>query len=304
MKKIILDTDIGADCDDAVAIGLLMELEAQGVCCVEGITTSTTREGATEAIEAILSYYGRKKKLGRMHTPMLACDSIDNYAAAMKAQYGGTEIKTDSVELMRHILTDTEDRITLIVIGPLSNIANLLKSQGDDISPLSGMTLVAERVECIYIMGGSFTQYDASGMPVEEAVIQEWNIVQDIASATYVMEYCPCEMVLCPFEAGNRVFTNMRNGYNPIWYAMKCFAGNRITADNPHFRRESWDPVTCLAATQDCSAYFSLSDRGSVTVEQDGTTLFRKDSTGKTRFLKDKGHYEELGAWIDSLIRD
>lgn len=81
------------------------------------------------------------------------------------------------------------------------------------------------------------------------------------------MEHCPCEMVMCPFEIGNRVFTNMREGNNPVWYAMRCFAGERITSKKQLFRRESWDPVTCLAALQDCSQYFSLSDRGIVTVE-------------------------------------
>ena len=45
MKKIILDTDIGIDCDDAAAIGMLLQLEEEGKCFVEGITTCTTREG-------------------------------------------------------------------------------------------------------------------------------------------------------------------------------------------------------------------------------------------------------------------
>lgn len=304
MKKVILDTDIGVDCDDAAAIGVLLELERRKVCDIKGITTSTTREGAAETVQAILDYYGVEKRIGVMHNPVLACDETNMYARALKEKYGCKGTKTDAVELLRTLLAETEEKVTLIAIGPLSNIANLLRTPADAISPLSGQELLEQRVESLYIMGGSFTQYDVAGTPNGGAVMQEWNILQDIESAAYVMEHCPCEMVLCPFEVGNRVFTTMREGANPVWYAMRCYGGTRITPENPHFARESWDPVTCLAALQDCSEYVTISEQGFVRVEKDGTTNFKKDISGKTRFLKDKGSYDAFGSWIDSLLVD
>ena len=74
MKRIILDTDIGIDCDDAAAIGMLLQLEEEGKCFVEGITTCTTREGAVETVRAIIRYYGKDKEIGAMREPGIPCD--------------------------------------------------------------------------------------------------------------------------------------------------------------------------------------------------------------------------------------
>lgn len=304
MREIILDTDIGVDCDDAAALALLLELEEQHVCRMRCITTSTTREGAAEAVQAILDYYGVKKEIGKMKTPVLACDAVNAYARAMKEKYKSMGTQMDAVELLRRTLAETEEKVVLIAVGPLSNIANLLRSRGDAVSPLAGGELVEKNVECLYIMGGSFVENYASCELDEGTVMQEWNIVQDIESAQYVMEHCPCEMVLCPHEAGSRVFTRMRKGSNPVWYAMQNFAESMNNAVEPDFQRESWDPVTCLVALQDCSRYFAFSDYGTVTVESDGTTVFHGELPGKSRFLKVKGNYEELSCRINSMIRD
>lgn len=294
MQKVILDTDIGIDCDDAAALGVLLELEAQGVCKLEGIVTSTTREGAAETIQAILDYYHVKKEIGVMREPTLPCDSENTYAKAMKERYGGERIWKDSAEVLRGILRNTTEKVVIIAIGPLSNIANLLKSDKE---------LVKKTVSCIYIMGGSFLQYDVKGNPTNIEAMQEWNFLQDIESAAYVMKECPCEMVLCPWECGNQVFTCLQEGENPVWYAMKSYVIATNRNSGQAFSRESWDPVTCLAALQDCNRFLDVSDKGYVTVEKDGTTNFETHTKGNTRFLKSKGNYEEFGQWIDSLIR-
>lgn len=304
MKKVILDTDIGVDCDDAAAIALLLEMESKGACRLECVTTSTTREGAAEAVRAILDYYGVCREIGKMTAPVLPCDATNAYAKAMKDRYGCEVPPIDSVSLLRRQLDRAEDKIRLIAIGPLSNMAGLLKSEGDAISALSGRELVNDKVDCLYIMGGSFSQNYPEEHGKGEGALREWNIVQDIASAQYVSENCPCSMVFCPHEAGSRVFTHMRTGNNPVWYAMDSFARYMDYATESGFQRESWDPVTCLAALEDPEPYFSLSDPGTVSVACDGETVHRVNSFGKTRFLRVKGYFEELESRINSLIRD
>ena len=54
MKRIILDTDIGVDCDDAVALAMLIGFAKSGHCSIEAITTSTTRRGAVASVRARL----------------------------------------------------------------------------------------------------------------------------------------------------------------------------------------------------------------------------------------------------------
>lgn len=305
MKRIILDTDIGIDCDDAAAIGLLLQLEEEGKCFLEGITTCTTREGAVEAVRAIVEYYGKDKEIGYMREPGILCDKENVYAKALKERYECRGNAEDAVEMMRRRLSRAKEKITLIAIGPLSNMERLLKSGGDIYSDLNGQELLREKADCLYIMGGSFKEnYSPEGMINEKEVVREWNILQDIEAARHVIEECTCPVVLCPFEAGIYVKTEMRTGENPVWYAMKSFADYEKCGTENGFTRESWDPVTCLAALEDCSPYFDLSDEGRITVSEDGETVFHKEEGGMARFLIVKGNYEMLSQRINSLLRD
>ncbi len=305
MKKIILDTDIGIDCDDAAAIGMLLQMEEEGKCFVEGITTCTTREGAVETVRAITRYYGKDKEIGAMREPGIPCDKENAYAKALKEHYGCSGDALDAVEMLRRRLAQAKEKLTLIAIGPLTNIARLLKSGGDMYSELGGAELLRKKADCLYIMGGSFKEnYSPEGIMEQKEVIREWNILQDIDSARYVLEECTCPMVLCPFEAGIYVKTRLREGINPVWYAMKAFADYEKCGIENGYERESWDPVTCLAALQDCSPYFDLSDGGKITVSEDGETVFHREEKGIARFLIVKGNYDGLAERINSLIRD
>ena len=80
MKNIILDTDIGIDCDDAVALGLAASLMRTGKCEIKAVTCSTTREGAAQSADAILRYYGLNIPVGEMRLPQLLCDFTNKYA--------------------------------------------------------------------------------------------------------------------------------------------------------------------------------------------------------------------------------
>lgn len=305
MKKIILDTDIGIDCDDAAAIGLLLQMEDEGKCYLEGITTSTTREGAVETVRAIVRYYGKEKEIGHMRKPGIPCDNENTYAKALKERYGCSGNAEDAVDMLRRKLARAEEKVTLIAIGPLSNVERLIKSGRDRYSDLGGADLLKEKVDCLYIMGGSFKEnYFPEGIIDEEEIVKEWNILQDIEAARYVAEKCTCPMIFCPYEAGIYVKTKMKTGKNPIWYAMKSFAEYAKSGDKNEYTRESWDPVTCLVALEDCGLYFDFSDRGKITVSDNGETVFQKEDGGMARFLLVKGNYEKLSQRINSLIKD
>ena len=87
MKKFILDTDMGVDCDDAVALALLLNYKKSGACEILGVTASSTREGATATIRTICEYYHEKLPIGAMALPSLSCDSINNYGKYIKDTY-------------------------------------------------------------------------------------------------------------------------------------------------------------------------------------------------------------------------
>ena len=55
-KNIILDTDIGPDCDDAAALAMLNLYADQGLCRILGITHCTSNPYGAGTIDAINLY--------------------------------------------------------------------------------------------------------------------------------------------------------------------------------------------------------------------------------------------------------
>lgn len=70
MKKILFDTDLGDDCDDVLALDLLLAANRFGECELTGITYSSICRNSPSCIHAITSYYGMGNiPIGRMTIP-------------------------------------------------------------------------------------------------------------------------------------------------------------------------------------------------------------------------------------------
>ena len=278
-KQIIFDTDIGMDCDDAAALGILLNAHKRGECEILAITASTGREGATATVNAICDYYGVNGiPVGRMKR-MLQCDGVNNYARAVMEKYGTEDVETDAVPLLRKTLAEAAGKVSVIAVGPLSNLEELLKSKADEFSPLCGADLVKKKVDKLYVMIGSFPQNFGGKR------FREWNLLQDVPAARYVIENWGTKKVYLPFEIGAAVFTEMGQNENPVWYSMKNFAiANGVDISNG-YRRESWDPVTCMIALNENNPLFIYSPEGTVTVDGDCVTLFEEKTGGLDKYL-------------------
>src|SRR5690606_40413776 len=57
--QLILDTDMGNDCDDALALGMILALEARGACKLLGVTLTNPEKLAGAHVTAINTFYGR-----------------------------------------------------------------------------------------------------------------------------------------------------------------------------------------------------------------------------------------------------
>lgn len=299
-KKIILDTDMGVDCDDAAALAILLNKQSIGEIEILCVTASSTREGATGTIRAIADYYGAELKIGAMAYPALECDKINNYGKIVKDTYGTKDSDRDAVDLLRETLSEQEEKITFISIGPLTNLSRLLQSEGDCRSDLNGIELVKEKVDIVYCMGGSFEQ-NKSRADFSLDVQPEWNILQDVFSARYVTENCPVGIVFLPFEAGSRVMTRMDKGKNPVWFSMKNYAISEHFSYEPVFERMSWDPVTCLCATDGCEEYYDYSPEGKISVDERGNTVFTEGG-GRDRIVLLKDGYLRIEELVNSMI--
>ena len=68
ITKILIDTDIGPDCDDTAAIAMLNIYSNQGKCEILGIAHCTSNPYGAGTIDAICRYYG-KTALLFLHVP-------------------------------------------------------------------------------------------------------------------------------------------------------------------------------------------------------------------------------------------
>ena len=158
-KTLILDTDIGPDCDDVGALMMLLKMEKEGLCRLAAITHCTSNPFGCGCIDAVCRAEGRDDMpIGTLKRGGVLCGFGDGrYNEVISGLYanrfsGGAEAP-DAVEVLRRTLAEN-DEVTLVTIGPLGNIADLLKSKPDDISPLSGLELARAKCPRMVCMGG------------------------------------------------------------------------------------------------------------------------------------------------------
>lgn len=291
-KKIIIDTDLGGDCDDVGAVSLANIMHNQGLIDIKAITYTTSLEWGPLCVDAINHYYGNDNiPLGVTSRNNFCEENTNKYAEKMsKAFHHNATSKKDymdSVRLIRKVLAEAEDNsITLAFIGQLNNGADLLDSTPDDISPLNGVELVAKKVSEVVIMGGLFKEENETvyfcGYPYE----REYNIICDILSSQKFIHNLPCKVVFNDFKVGYQIHTgkpllDKMDMSHPITFAYNLFQNSP---------RESWDLLTVWYAALGISDLFTLSNSGTVEVLDDGTTIFTENSEGKhfyTRLSKD-----------------
>ena len=151
--KIWIDTDIGGDIDDALA--LLLAMASEEVELV-GVSTVFENTAARAKIAKSLLNMG-----GLTHVPVyagegypLAAKSVyDNPVNVSKLPktysevlFGRTEYdKKNAVEAMKTAFLESDGEIILVALGALTNIAKLIKRYPE----------AAEKIKGVYIMGGA-----------------------------------------------------------------------------------------------------------------------------------------------------
>jgi inosine-uridine nucleoside N-ribohydrolase len=167
---VIFDTDIGSDIDDAFALAFLLQSPEFHVLAV----TTARFDAPTRAALArkILRAYGR------LDIPVASGGSeglLNVQNRVPKPQFDllspedtlPEEHREQAVQLMHDILRRSPDKVTLIPVGPLTNIALLLKTAPS----------IKAKIARIVLMGGAFDINRA-----------ETNIHNDYAAAAIVFQ--------------------------------------------------------------------------------------------------------------------
>ena len=315
MEKIIFDTDIGGDCDDAGALALIHRLCDKGEAELLAVTHCVNTPYYAGCIDAINRFFGREVPVGVNTAAPFYKDARGVYAADLcekfpnkypPESYGTPEGPEDTLRLMRRILAEAEDNsVTLVVTGILSSMARLITSEPDDISPLTGKELVKKKLKRSVVMGGRFFEtwpmivYE-SGNPKNHVMTWEYNIKGSRYQNTKtVLDNWEGDLIFSSYEIGAFIVT-LRGycakvkGEDPVALAYRNFTGGDSG-------RCSWDLTAVLEAIRP-GVYWDLHEFGRITVDEEMVTHWHREEECRHSYLMPKVDYDEVRQVIDDLV--
>jgi inosine-uridine nucleoside N-ribohydrolase len=170
-EKVIIDTDIGDDIDDAFAVALaLRSLELQ----ILGITTTF---GDTETRAKLLDRF--LAEVGRPDIPVAAGASSPSKGTFTQRRYAeaghfAKPSHPDAVAFLLDQIRRNPGQVTLIAIGPLMNVGAAIDKDA----------ATFRKLKRIIMMGGSIKRgYGDIGFGPPKPPEPEWNILNDVSSA-------------------------------------------------------------------------------------------------------------------------
>jgi inosine-uridine nucleoside N-ribohydrolase len=296
-KRVILDTDMAGDCDDAGALAVLHALADGGECEILAILTNRrdqTRASAA-AVDTINTWYGRPaipigtdKEGGKTRKPPRS-PFTEALRDAFRNDIGTDAAAPNALDVYRRLLSAAPDgSVTICSVGALSNLEDLLRNKRD---------LVVKKVRLLVVMGGEF--------PDSRRNRPETNIAIDIPAAKYVIENWPGEILFSGFEVGKAIHAGSLLKTvphpNPVRraYELRPYAGKRsIDAGKP-----AYDQTAVLLAVRGAEPrYWDVVRDGRVEVSDDGHTRWVEDTAGRHTWVKIKGNPEPLAELIDRLM--
>lgn len=288
--KVIFDTDIGNDVDDVLALSMLHALQTRGDCELLAVTITKPDELAGPFVDAINTFYGRPgvpigfTRSGLKNDPskfLNLAEVKDGGKLRYPHRLKRSSDAPPATELLRKVLSRQPDHsVTLIQVGYFSNLAALLETPGDKSSELGGPDLIKAKVKLLSVMAGAFTTIDRNQHYLE------YNVTQDLPAARKLAANWPTPIVWSGFEIGIAVPYPAVSIERDFSYVAHHPAAEAYCLYNPPpHERPTWDLTAVLYGVLSDRGYFSLSDPGTVTVEQDGFTRFAVSPNGRDRFL-------------------
>jgi inosine-uridine nucleoside N-ribohydrolase len=291
---IIFDTDIGTDVDDAGALAILHILADRGEAEILATMSANQNRWCAPAIDVINTYYGRgDMPIGCSKSGPNPEEWYHDSAGDFPHDLATSDAAPDAVDLYRKILAAQPDQsVTIVVVGWLTNMAELLKSKPDQYSPLAGGELVKAKVKELVAMGGRWPN-----SPKEEG---EYNFHMDGAAAHKVISDWPGKIMFTGL--GKDVTTGARlvaegakDNPVPAFYR-NFFKGHNVS------ERSSWDLIAVLYAVRGLSDYFTAISDGKCVGQADGSNEWIPDAVSNHAYLAHKMPQKELSEIIEDLL--
>ena len=285
---IILDTDIGSSTDDLFSLEMLYRYEEQGRCRLLGVVVDREGEDCAACADVMNTFFGHGDvPIGLVrHGIENPTVWIDYKALPTHTDQDGNPMFERSVanssqlpdgwQLYRRLLAAQPDHsVSIVSLGFVTCLAQLLQSGADSYSPLDGVELVRRKVKCIYVMGGV----------IGESVEPDYNFGQGISFAQTFSQLWPddVDIIMSPGEVGDGIeylpdeviadinWTD-RHPIKQVYMHYNCNTGQKM-----------WDPLAVINAVEGDSL-FALSPRSTMTITDRAETLFTPSATGNCRY--------------------
>lgn len=278
---VIFDTDMGSDYDDVGAIAVLHALADSGYAKILATVTSVKYEGVAGVVNVFNTYFNRPEiPIGVPKGNALEMKDWQHWTDTILVKYPHA-IKhnadvPDAVEVYRKVLSLQPDHsVTIVTVGFLTNLANLLKSGPDKYSPLPGKELIKQKVKQLVSMAGKFP----SG--------KEWNVAEDSAASQIVFRDWPTPVLLDGFEIGEKIKTGLpliRNSEIKNSPVKDVFGICIPKLPGDALGRMSWDETAVFVAIKGYEPFFKL-EKGKILVNEDGSNSWDYNGAGQSYLI-------------------
>lgn len=266
MHKVILDTDIGTDVDDALALAALMgskEVDLIGITTVYGdvrLRSAIAMHLCSLVNREIPTFAGEDKTIAGREVWVSGSEG-KNYENLTSF----TPQITSAVDFLVNAVVSQPKSIDVIAIGPLTNIARAIQTNLDFV----------EKVKRVWIMGGDFTQSRV-----------EHNFKCDIDAARIVLESnVPISILDLPSSQKTIIrmeeIEQIRNA--PTLGAL--LYSEIMSWIQP--RNQDWtiphDPIAALALL--APEFFESSPTGKAKIDSEGMSFWNETPSGNVVLL-------------------
>ncbi len=163
--RLIFDTDMDTDCDDAGALAMVHTLADREEINLLGTMVSTRYQWSGQCVAAINNFFSRPDLPVGVPKGDGNIEQGDNrgsrYARQIAREFPHdfplAEEAPDAVKVYREILNEQPDNsVVIVTVGYLTNIRYLLESEPDEHSSLNGIELVKQKVKYWVCMGSRY----------------------------------------------------------------------------------------------------------------------------------------------------
>lgn len=282
--KFIFDTDNGNDFEDILALMVSFRYVENGQADLLAICNNKLEDGAVQYIDLLETWMGHtdipigkitKGKDGSKDpncTKPVVEMKKDDGSPKYPRSISDYDALPQAVDLYRKTLASSRDHSVCIVsTGFSTNLKRLMESGPDNYSNLGGMDLIRRKVKVLAMMAGDY----------EDKGHLEFNVYSDVEAARAVFTYWPTDIIDIPYRIGRQMWFD-RNllafewaPENPVKDAFYNYLPKRKASP-------LYDSPAVISVVEG-TKWFTMSEPGIVTVEDDGKTVFIPYKKGRVR---------------------